>query len=195
MNKHLLEGRKIAILISDGFEEKEMIEPQRFFQENGASTYIVSFKSDCVMAMDHNKWTNRYKIDYYIENVDYNLFDVLFIPGGILSVDKLRRDKRVIDFIKFFFEEEKIIAAICHSPSLFIETSMIKGRNLTSFISIKTDLINAGATWKDQMVVVDRNLITAQGIKYLFEFSKTVIKETYNKFKTGKHFISKTYIS
>ena len=190
-----MEGRKIAILISDGFEEKEMIEPQRFFQENGASTYIVSFKSDCVMAMDHNKWTNRYKIDYYIENVDYKLFDVLFIPGGILSVDKLRRDKRVIDFIKFFFEEEKIIAAICHSPSLFIETSMIKGRNLTSFISIKTDLINAGATWKDQMVVVDRNLITAQGIKYLFEFSTTVIKETYNKFKTGKHFISKTYIS
>ena len=168
--------KKVAILISRGFEEIEMLVPKNFLKENGAKTFIISNQERSVLASSHGKLTKEYKINYLINEVNESSFDAILIPGGIIHIDRLRRDKLAVDFVRDFFLHEKSIAAICHSPILLAETGLMAGRKLTSFFSIKIDLVNAGAYWLDQGIVVEENLITSQGIKQFKEFSKIIVE-------------------
>lgn len=172
-----LNGKKIAILIANGFEEIEMTEPRKALEENGAITYIVSPEHSHVRAFKHGNWSTEFKVNVPIDDADGRDYDALLLPGGVINPDRLRRNRKAIDFVTHFFNEGKIIAAICHAPSLLIETNLLKGRKLTSFYSIKTDLINAGADWKDKDVVVDGNLITSRNPPDITAFNEKIIEE------------------
>jgi protease I len=178
-----LEGKRIAIITENGFEEVELTSPKQALEEAGAKVDIVSPQKEKVKAWRDDNWSIELPVDVNITEADVENYDALMVPGGVLNPDMSRRNKDCIDFVRSFFEEGKPIAAICHGPQLLIETGMLRGKEMTSFKSIKTDLENAGANWVDQEVVVDNGLITSRSPKDLPAFNKKMIEE----FKEGIH--------
>jgi len=162
MMEDKLKGKKIAFLVEDGFEEEELTRPKKAFSEMGATTHIISPQKKKVKAWDHTNWGKEYEVDVDLSKANADQYDVLVLPGGVINPDKLRRSKTAIKFVSKFFEDDKIVASICHGPQTIIETGHIKGKHLTSYPSIRTDLENAGATWEDREVMVDNNLITSR---------------------------------
>lgn len=177
-----LNGKKIAILTESGFEETELISPKEVLEEAGAEVHIVSLQ-DKVKGWNHDHWSIELKTDVKLENASPADYDGLLIPGGVINPDKMRNQRPYIDFAKAFFDEGKPVAAICHGPQLLIETGMIAGKDLTSYSSIKTDLINAGANWYDQEVVVDNGLVTSRSPEDLEAFNQKIVEE----FAKGPH--------
>lgn len=157
-----LANYKVAILVADGFEEEELTEPKRALEENGAITHIVSIHPGVVRGWNHSEWGNSYKVDKTLDTVSAEDYDALLLPGGVMNPDKLRVNSKAIHFTKDFFKQLKPIAAICHGPWLLIETGEVKNRTLTSFESIRTDLLNAGANWIDKDAVTDGELLTSR---------------------------------
>lgn len=172
----LLLDRRIAILAADGFEESELMEPKKALENAGATVEIVSLHPGTIKGWNNGNWGNSVEVDATVEETEGVKYDALFIPGGVMSPDKLRTSKRAISFIKEFIEDDKTIASICHGPQLLIEAGITNGKHLTSWPSLKTDLINSGAEWTDEEVVVDEHLITSRSPKDLPAFNKKMIE-------------------
>jgi protease I len=157
-----LTGRKVAILIAEGFEQVEMTEPRKALQAAGAQTVIVSPEKDAVVAFVHHDKGERFKVDLALDDANARDFDALLLPGGALNPDTLRTLPKAVAFVKSFFDADKPVAAICHAPWTLIEADVVEGRTLTSWPSLQTDARNAGARWVDREVVVDGNLVTSR---------------------------------
>lgn len=172
-----LQGKKVAILTENGFEEVELTSPKQALEEAGAEVHIISPQKEKVKAWDHDHWSIELNVDKNISDAKEDDYDALVLPGGVINPDKLRTNADAVKFVKDFVESGKPVAAICHGPQTLIETGLLDGRMLTSYQSIKTDLTNAGADWVDREVVVDNGLITSRNPKDLKAFNKKVIEE------------------
>lgn len=157
-----LEGFRVAILVTDGFEQEEFETPKKELEKEGAEVTVVSIKPGKVKGWKHTDWGESFDVDKEVAQVKVDDFDGLVLPGGVMNPDKLRKDKRAVDFVRDFFDEGKPIAAICHGPWLLVEAGVIRRVTATSYDSIKTDMINAGCKWVDQPVVVDQGIITSR---------------------------------
>lgn len=171
-----LSGIRVAILIDDGFEEVEMTEPRKALQEAGAETRIVSPRPGKVRAWEHTKWSRDYDVQESIDKAQTSEFDALLLPGGVMNPDHLRMNDRAVSFVKEFFTANKPVAAICHGPWMVIEADAALGRNIASWPSLRTDLTNAGAQWKDEEVVVDGNLVSSRKPDDIPAFNREMIK-------------------
>ena len=171
-----LNKRKVAILATDGFEQSEFEEPIKTLKKEGISVDVISLKEGKIKGWKETKWSDEFKVDVTIDKALSTNYDMLVLPGGVMNTDTLRTDESVIKFVSDFFEQGKPVAAICHAGSILIETGLLKGTQLTSYKSIKTDLINAGADWKDEEVVVDHKLITSRSPKDLPAFCEKIIE-------------------
>lgn len=170
-----IKGKRIAILATNGFEELELTKPKKALEENGASVTVIAPEKGNIKAWNHGEWTIEIEADLKIDDARAGDYDALVLPGGVINPDKLRRVPSAIEFVRSFFDDNKLIAAICHGPQLLIEAGVLKGRTMTSFHSIKTDLENAGAEWIDSEVVEDGNLITSRNPGDLEIFNKKII--------------------
>ncbi len=172
-----LTGKKVAILSENGFEEVELTSPKQALEEAGAKVDIVSAQKDKIKAWDHDHWSIEVPVDVNLDEARSENYDALMIPGGVLNPDQMRLHTNYVQFAQEFLELGKPVAAICHGPQLLIETGMVSGRDMTSFPSIKTDMINAGVNWQDKEVVVDNGLVTSRSPKDLEAFNKKMIEE------------------
>jgi protease I len=161
MDTHL-NGKKIAILATDGFEQAELEGPRHALDEAGALTMVISPKSGEIQGFNHFDRARMVEVDATLDDVNADEFDALVLPGGALNPDHLRTVPKAVEFVKKIAEQGKPIAAICHGPWTLIEADLVRGRTLTSWPSIKTDLRNAGATWVDQEVAVDGQFVTSR---------------------------------
>jgi protease I len=173
----MLNGKRVAILVAEGFEQSEMVEPRKALEGAGAETLIVSPAKDEVQGWNHFDKAERYNVDVPIEEANADEFDALLLPGGVANPDQLRTQPQAVAFVKRFVESGKPIGVICHGPWTLIEAGAVKGRTLTSWPSLRTDLVNAGAKWVDQEVVVDRGLVSSRKPADLPAFSKKLIEE------------------
>lgn len=172
-----LAGKRVAILTEHGFEESELTSPLEALRKAGATVHIVSPQEGKVKGWKDGNWSIELPVDVLVADADPEEYDALMIPGGVINPDLTRRDADCIAFAKEFLLEGKPVAAICHGPQLLIETGMLEGRNMTSFHSVKTDLINAGVRWEDKEVVVDKGLVTSRSPKDLDAFNNKMIEE------------------
>ncbi|MCC6455715.1 MAG: type 1 glutamine amidotransferase [Caldilineaceae bacterium] len=172
-----LNGKRVAILVEDGFEQIELTSPKQALEEAGAKTDIISPKRDKVEGWEHTEWGQEFPVDVVIDQANPNDYDALLLPGGVMNPDKLRTSKPAVQFVRSFFEQQKPVAAICHGPWILAEADVLKGRKVTSYHSIQTDLKNAGANWVDQEVVVDQGLVTSRSPDDLPAFNRKVVEE------------------
>jgi len=172
-----LDGRKIAILVTDGFEEVELTAPKKALDEAGAVTDIVSPNKTTVKSWVTNNWGHDMKVDVNLSDADADNYDALLLPGGVMNPDKLRINEDAVEFVQSFVDLGKPIAAICHGPWTLIETGMVEGRQMTSWPSLRTDLENAGAEWVDEDCVVDNGLVTSRKPGDIPVFNKRMIEE------------------
>ena len=170
-----LSGKRIAILATDGVEQVELIQPQKELQSAGAIVEVVAPKSGEIKAWNHKDWGETIKVNKTLDDVVTSDYDALVLPGGVMNPDHLRTDKRAVLFVRDFFYTGKPIAAICHGPWTLIEANVVRDRKVTSWPSLKTDLKNAGAEWVDDVVVVDKNLITSRKPDDLPSFSRALM--------------------
>ena len=164
-------------MVTDGFEQSELAGPKEALEKAGAQAEIVSPAGDKVRAWDVTDWGETFRVDVPLKRANPQDYDGLVLPGGVMNPDKLRLDKRAVDFVKAFFEEGKPVAAICHGPWTLIEAGVVGGRKLTSWPSLKTDLRNAGAEWHDEPVMVDNGLVTSRKPGDIPDFSRKLIEE------------------
>jgi protease I len=172
-----LEGKKVAIVVTDGFEQVEMTEPRKALDQAGASTKIVSLKSGKIQGMHHDEKGDKFDVDLTVEEARPDDFDALMIPGGLFNPDQLRADENVLAFTRHFFDEGKPVAAICHGPWVLVDAEVVQGRTLTSWPNIKTDIKNAGGNWVDKEVVVDNGLVTSRKPEDIPAFNRKMIEE------------------
>ncbi len=178
-----LENKKVAILATNGFEESELVVPMQVLETHGANVDIVSLKSGKIKSWSDGNWGKDYDVNETVANVKADEYDALVLPGGVINPDLLRRDENAVEFVHTFFEQHKPVAAICHGPWLLAEADVLRGRNVTSFHSIRTDIRNAGANWMDKEVVVDQGLVTSRSPADLDAFNKKLVEEILE----GKH--------
>jgi protease I len=172
-----LNNLRVAILTENGFEQSELISPKEALEKAGVTVDIVSPQPKEVKAWDETDWGMTLPVDKSLNDANPDDYDGLLLPGGVLNPDKLRMNHDAIDFVRHFLEAGKPIAAICHGPQTLIETGLVKNRTLTSYPSIKTDLINAGVNWVDKEVVTDHGLVTSRSPKDLPAFNKKLREE------------------
>ena len=175
--ENALDKMKIAILVTDGFEQVELTEPREALNHQGAITHIISPQKDSVKGWNHTEWGETFQVDVPLENARPDYYDALLLPGGVMNPDALRIDKQAVAFVKAFFEAGKPVAAICHGPQMLIEAEVVRGRTLTSYCSLETDLKNAGATWVDEEVVVEDGLVTSRKPDDIPAFNKAMVQE------------------
>ncbi len=170
-----LRGKKVAILATDGFEQVELTEPKMALEAAGATTEIISPKSGEIKAWKFKEWGDKVKVDKSLDQAKPNEYDALVLPGGVINPDHLRTEPKAVQFVRDFVQSGKPVASICHGPWTLVEAGVVKGKKMTSWPSLKTDLKNAGANWVDEQVVVDANLITSRKPDDLTAFNKTII--------------------
>ncbi|BDF94493.1 type 1 glutamine amidotransferase domain-containing protein [Pseudoalteromonas haloplanktis] len=180
-----LKGKKIAILATDGFEQSELFSPRDALLDAGATVEVISIKEGEITGWDEDVWGDKVAVDKLASEASSDDYDALLLPGGLFNPDSLRIDKDAKAFVDGFFgaDKNKPVAAICHGPWLLAEINKLRDRTVTSFPSIKTDLINAGATWVDKEVSVDRGLVTSRSPADLAAFNRKFIEEIIE----GKH--------
>jgi protease I len=178
-----LNGRTIAILATDGFEQVELTEPKRALEQAGATVHVIAPKSGRIRGWDKTDWGEEVAVDLELERARPGAYDGLVLPGGQINPDKLRLEPQAVAFVHAFFEAGKPVGAICHGPWLLVEADVARGRTVTSFPSIRTDLKNAGANWVDREVVVDQGLVTSRKPDDLPAFNAKLIEE----FAEGRH--------
>lgn len=178
-----LDGKKVAILVTDGFEEVEMTEPRKALDQEGAETILISPKGGQVKAWASKEWGKAYPVDLAVDSANPGDFDALLLPGGVMNPDRLRTNEKAVDFVRSFFDAGKPVAAICHGPWMLVEADVAKGRTVTSWPSLQTDLRNAGARWVDQEVVNDNGLVTSRKPDDIPAFNQKMIEE----FAEGVH--------
>ena len=172
-----IQGKRVAILVTEGVEQIELQEPRRDLMAAGIHTDLVSPKGGQIRAWKDNNWGDAIKVDVSLQDAEEAQYDALILPGGVTNPDMLRMDERAIIFVRRFFESGKPIAAICHGPWLLAEAGVLEGRTVTLWRSIKTDLMNAGATWVDEQVVTDEGLVTSRQPSDIPAFSERFIEE------------------
>lgn len=168
--------KKVAILTEKGFEQIELTSPKEALEQAGIATEVIAPEGGTVRAWDHTDWGIEVEVDTKLADADTADYDLLLLPGGVLNPDKLRMNKDAVRFVKKFLESGKPVAAICHGPQTLIETGMLNGKKMTSYPAIKTDLQNAGASWVDETVVEDGNLITSRNPDDLPAFNKKIVE-------------------
>lgn len=178
-----LSGRKVAILVADGFEQSELAEPRKALDDAGATTEIVSPADGKVKGWQHGRWGDEVEVDVPLEQAKAGEYDALLLPGGVMNPDKLRLQPKAIQFVKAFFDAGKPVAAICHAPWTLIDAGVVRGRTVTSYPSIRRDLENAGANWVDREVVVDDGLVTSRKPDDIPAFNEKMLEE----FEEGRH--------
>jgi protease I len=176
MNSQLT-GKKVAILVADGFEQSELLEPQKALEDAGAETEIVSPSEGKVQGWKDKDWGKKVSVDVGLADADANDYDALLLPGGVMNPDTLRADEKAVDFVRAFFDSGKPVAAICHGPWTLINAGVVEGRRMTSYASIRVDLENAGAHWVNQEVVVDNGLVTSRQPSDIPAFNRKMIEE------------------
>jgi len=170
-----LSGVKVAILVTDGFEQVEMTEPRKALEQAGAIASIVSPKQGRVRAWKFTEWGDEYPVDIKLAHAKPGDFDALLLPGGVINPDKLRMQPEAVAFVKAFFDANKPVATICHGPWTIIEAGAARGRRIASWPSLRTDLRNAGAQWIDQEAVVDGNLVSSRKPDDIPAFNREMI--------------------
>jgi protease I len=178
-----LQGKRIAIVAADMVERVELIEPRKALQAAGADTDLISLKPGAIRTFNHFDPAESERVDKAVEEVDASDYAALMIPGGVGNPDQLRGDENMVAFVRDFFEQEKPVAAICHGPWVLIDAGVVRGRTMTSWPTLATDLRNAGASWVDKEVVVDGGLVTSRKPDDIPAFNEKMIEE----FAEGKH--------
>ena len=186
--KNNLSGKKVAILVADGFEQAELEKPRQALIDAGAEALIVSPEDGEVQGWDTDDFGDKFTVDVPLKEAKAEDFDALLLPGGVMNPDTLRMIPEAVDFVKHFFEAGKPVAAICHGPQMLIEADVVRGRKMTSFPSLKTDLRNAGANWVDEVVVTDQGLVTSRKPSDIPKFNEKMIEE----FTEGFHAAQQT---
>lgn len=179
----VLTGKSVAILATDGFEQVELTEPMKRVKDEGADVHIISLESGQIQGMNHDEKGDKFSVDKTVDEVSADDYNGLILPGGVLNPDTLRTNEKAVQLVRDFFAQHKPVSAICHGPWLLAEADVLKDRTVTSFPSIKTDLINAGAKWVDEEVVVDQGLTTSRDPNDMEAFCKKVVEEL----REGKH--------
>ena len=178
-----LQGKHIAIIATDMVEQVELVEPRKALENAGAKTELLSIKPGKIQGFNHFDKADEHEVDKLVEEADASDYDALLIPGGVGNPDQLRADENVVQFARDFFEEGKPVAAICHGPWVLVEAGVVKGRKLTSWPSLQTDIRNAGGNWVDEQVVVDQGLVTSRKPDDIPAFNDKMIEE----FAEGVH--------
>ena len=172
-----LQNKKIAVLAADGYEQSELDSPVKALKEAGATVEIISLKSGEIKSMKNHQWSDSVSVDKTVSEAKVDDYTALLLPGGVINPDTLRGNEDAVRFVKSFFEKDKPVAAICHGPQTLIEADVVKGKTMTSYKSISTDLKNAGANWKYEEVITDGNLTTSRDPDDLPAFNKRIIEE------------------
>lgn len=172
-----LHGKRVAILVTNGFEQSELEKPRAALEEAGAETEIVSPQPDEIWGWNRDQIGDRVKVDVSLENAEPDEYDALLLPGGVMNPDQLRILPEAVEFARAFFESGKPVAAICHGAQILIDADVVRGRKLTSYPAIKTDLINAGAQWVNETVVTDHGLVTSRKPEDIPVFNEKMIEE------------------
>lgn len=178
-----LKGKNVAILATDGFEDSELRSPMEALRAAGANVMVVSLAAGEIRGWKDGNWHEKIKVDKTVKESTAEHYDALVLPGGVINPDLLRRNAEAVGFVKDFFKQKKPVAAICHGPWMLAEADVLRGRKVTSYASIRTDLQNAGAHWVDQEVVVDAGLVTSRSPKDLPAFNAKLVEEI----AEGKH--------
>lgn len=175
-SKQKLTHKKVAILATNGFEQSELFKPKEALEDAGAEVTIVSLKSGKIKAWNKDDWGKSIDVDTTVADTSAAEFDALMLPGGVMNPDALRNDEKAVQFVKDFAADGKPIAAICHGPWTLVEAGLVEGKTLTSYASIKTDIINAGGQWVDEEVQIDGNLVTSRKPDDLPAFNEAMVK-------------------
>jgi protease I len=183
MARNDLNGKRVAILATDGVEQVELTEPRKALDDAGATTIVVSPKEGKIKAWQHDHWGDEIPVDRALSEAKPDDFDALMLPGGVMNPDHLRMDKQAVQFVKSFFQAGKPVAAICHGPWLLVEADVVRNRNLTSWPSLQTDIRNAGGDWVDREVVTDMGLVTSRKPDDIPAFNRKMVEE----FAEGVH--------
>ncbi len=178
-----LGNHKIAILVENGFEQVEMTDPKQALEQAGAKAEIISPVQGKVKGWQHDHWGDEFPVDRSVSEARAADYDALLLPGGVMNPDKLRRNEHVMKFVREFFDAGKPVAAICHGPWTLIDAGVARGRRMTSWPTLQSDLKNAGAEWVDEEVVVDRGLVTSRKPADIPAFNRKMIEE----FAEGVH--------
>jgi protease I len=183
MREAKLKGKRIAIVAADQVEEIELVEPRQAFVNAGAKTELISMEPGEIQGVNHFEPASRHKVDRPVAEADASDYDGLLIPGGVGSADLLRADREIVKFARGFVEQAKPVAVICHGPWVLVEADVVRGRQLTSWPSLETDVRNAGGEWVDREVVVDAGLVTSRKPDDIPAFNEKMIEEL----AQGKH--------
>jgi protease I len=175
--KDSLSGKKVAILATDGFEQVELTEPKKALESAGATTQVVSPKSGEIKGWKFKEWGDKIKVDKTLDEAKPSDYDALVLPGGVMNPDHLRMEPKAVQFVKEFVQSGKPVAAICHGPWTLIEAGVVRGKKMTSWPSVKTDLKNAGANWVDEKVVIDGQFVTSRKPDDIPDFNKALIEQ------------------
>lgn len=178
-----LSGRTVAFVATDGVEEIEYTLPRAAVEAAGAQVHLISIKQGSIQSVNHMDKSATYPVDRLVSDADPREYDALVIPGGVANPDFLRTDPAAVRFVRSFFELHKPVGVICHGPWLLVEADVVRGRTVTSWPSLRTDLTNAGATWVDEVVHTDDGLVTSRRPDDLPAFCETIVQE----FAEGKH--------
>ena len=183
-----LSGKRVAILATDGVEQSELTEPRKALDEAGAETTLVSPKAGVIKAWQHGQWADELRVDLSLEQAIVDNFDALLLPGGVMNPDRLRTNRKAVDFVQRFVNSGKPVAAICHGPWLLVEANAVRGRTITSWPSLQTDIRNAGGDWVDRDVVTDEGIVTSRKPDDIPAFNKKMLEEfaegTHNRVRT-----------
>lgn len=182
-----LNGRTVAVLATDGFEQSELEKPCEALRNAGAEVEIVSLESGSIKGWDDDEFGDSVDVDVTVKEASPENYDALLLPGGVMNPDKLRQEPAAVRFVRAFFEAGKPVAAICHGPQLLIEADVVRGRRLTSYPAIRTDLRNAGAEWVDESVVTDQGLVTSRKPDDIPDFNRKMLEEFAEGVHAGQH--------
>jgi protease I len=178
-----LKGKRVAALLTKGFEQVELFDPKKALERAGATVSVVAPEAGTVQGWNHTEWGQEVAVDETLDQAAASNYDALLLPGGVINADHLRMNTKAVQFVKDFFDAGKPIAVICHGPWIMIEAGIVKGLKMTSYPSLKTDLRNAGADWVDQEVVTDHGVVSSRKPQDLPAFNQKMIEE----FAEGQH--------
>ena len=184
MQQRPLEGMRVAILVTDDFEQVELTEPRQALEQAGATTYLVAPHPGHVQAMKHDEKADTFQVDMTLDGADPDFFHAVLLPGGALNADALRVEPKAQEFVRRIDQSGKPIAAICHAPWLLVSAGLVGGRTLTSYHTLRDDICNAGGCWVDQEVVCDRNWVTSRGPRDIPAFNREMINLFAQSFAT-----------